>query len=357
MKCIFWVDGSAQIGLGHIYRAKTLADALRHRFNAHCSIATGADSGSLSPGRMSFERLHEIPAGGDIRRTFGAVLALLQKAGADLLIIDKPKYPPELFSELQRAREGRMAPAIAAFDAAYMPTGCVDVIIDANRDESEARRFKNSGTLALFGPAYAALATEFADSRGQLTLKDNLERITISMGGSDPNFISLMAYDAAKMMQHIEINIVMGAAAPETYIQELSSVVDKSRATIYRNLSRPELAHLFSNSDGCIVAGGVTMLEAAAVGLPLIVISQNPPQLENARILETRGAIVNAGLFSRISTQDILSILLKWEREPALRHDLSRKAINAVDGLGIDRICSALQEAVATRQSKGPPQG
>ena len=99
---------------------------------------------------------------------------------------------------------------------------------------------------------------------------------------------------------------------------------------------------MFSGADGCIVSGGITMFEAAAVGLPAIVVSQNPPQLENARRLASYGAVVNAGLFSQASAEDIASILAGWQSSCDARAELSRRARQTVDAMGLERICAAI---------------
>jgi len=273
---------------------------------------------------------------------FQYVIDLMEHTGVTLVIIDKPHYPRALCDRLRRFKEERNAPSIVAFDSAQMPPGCVDMIIDANRDEADVDEFDGSITVALFGPQYAALAPEFAEVRRRFVIRDTFERLVISMGGSDPNFLSFMAYNAAAEIQGPMTDVVMGAAAPEVNCRRLEAAIDETRTTVHHNIGHGELADLFSNADGCIVSGGITMFEAATVGLPTIVISQNQRQLRNARRLASNGTVVNAGLFSQTSVGEIASILLDWRSSREARAELSRRASETVDGAGIDRICASI---------------
>ena len=350
MNCLIWADGSAQTGLGHIFRAATLAAALKESRGASSILLTGAADDGLLAIRDAFGSIEKLPQGLSHDSAFQQLVGLAERYDVPLVILDKPSYPTALCRLLKQFKGEHPRPAFVAFGAAQRrtigaPPGC-DMIIDANRNPRDAAAFDGSTTVALFGPEYAAVAPQFAEARSRFSLRDSFRRLVISMGGSDPSFATLIAYHAAARLQGSRfglptIDIILGPAFSETDWECLKPKIDETRTSIHRNVSQKELADMFSSADGCIVSGGITMFEAAAVGLPAIVVSQNPPQLENARRLASYGAVVNAGLFSQASTEDVASILAGWQSSCDARAELSTRARQTVDGMGLERICAA----------------
>ena len=342
MNCLFWAEGSAQIGLGHLFRAATLARALKERRGASSILLSGAADDALSPVRDAFDSMQEMHQGLSHESAFQLLVDLIQRNRTSLLIMDRPRYPDGLCHLLKQFEREHHHPAVVAFGAAEMPTDCVDMIIDANRDKADAGKFDGSITAALFGPQYAALAPDFAKARKRFSIRDSFERLVISMGGSDPNLVTLVAYQVAVRLEDLMIDIVLGPAFSDDNWRRLEPYIDETRTTIHRSVDHKELADIFSRADGCIVSGGITMFEAAAVGLPTIVISQNEPQLSNAMRLASHGAMIDAGLFSQTSAEDIASMLANWQSSRDLRIELSRRGSETVDGKGLERICAGI---------------
>ncbi len=342
MNCLFWAEGSAEIGLGHLFRAAMLAHALKESRGASSILLTPAPDDAISPVRDAFDSIQEMHQGLSHESGFQLLIDLIQRNRTSLLIMDRPRYPAGLCDLLERFKRKQRRPAFVAFGAAEMPPNCVDTIIDANRDRADIARYQGSITVALFGPQFAAIAPDFATARERFSDRDRLERLVISMGGSDPNLVTLIAYQAAVRLEDLAIDIVLGPAFSEDNWRRLEPDIDKTRTVIHRNAGRGELAELFARADACIVSGGITMFEAAAVGLPTIVVSQNEPQLSNARRLASYRAVVNAGLFSETSAEDIASILASWQSSRDVRARLSRRASETVDGKGLERVCAGI---------------
>jgi len=348
MNCLIWAEGSAKTGLGHLSRCAMLARALRERCGACSVLLTGAPGEVLLPFRESFDSVQKTPPGSEPGSAFQMMIGLAKRNSITLIVMDKPEYPAAFCHLLKQFKIKHRHPAFVAFGAAEMPPNCVDMIIDANRDKSDAGKFDGSITLALFGPKYAALAPDFAKARKRFSVRDSFERLVISMGGSDPNFVTLIAYQVAVRLEGPMIDIVLGPAFSDDYWNRLEPDIDKTRTTIHRDIGHKELAELFARADGCIVSGGITMFDAAAVGLPTIIVSQNEPQLSNAKRLASHSAVVNAGLFSQTSAEDIASILADWQSSRDVRAELSRRASETVDGKGVERVCAAISHLLAS---------
>jgi len=335
--------------MGHLVRAAMLAQALKEGRHASSMLFTGAADDVLAPVKDAFDSVQKVPQGLSHESAFQLLVNSIQRNEIDLLILDKPSYPVALCDLFRSFKREHHRPAFVAFGAAEMPPDCVDMIIDANRDKEDADRFNGSITLALFGPQYAALAPDFASARKRFSVGDSFERVAISTGGSDPSFVTLIAYQAALRREGLMIDIVFGPAFSDDNWRRLEPDIDETRTAIHRDIGHKKLAELFARADGCIVSGGITMFEAAAVGLPAVVISQNEPQLRNAGRLASRSAVINAGLFSQTSEEYIASILEGWQSSRDVRAELSRRAAETVDGKGLKRICAGILGLLAVQ--------
>ncbi len=351
MNTLFWADGSAQMGLGHLFRTALIASALKEHRDGVSTLFTSSQDDVLSPFKKKFDTIQRIPDKPSYEIIVPLLTTLIERTNISLVVIDRPQYPPDLCHHLKQSKTRHIRPAIVAFGAADMPPNCVDMVIDANRNESKISRFKGSSTTALLGPRFAALAPVFADARDRFVVRDSFERLIISMGGSDPSFATFTAYSAALSLKGLTIDVVLGPAFPEENRRRLEALVEADRTTLHYGESQKKIAELFDRADACIVSGGITMFEAAAVGLPVIVISQNEAQLRNAERLASRVAVVNAGLFSKTSVQNLASTLSAWQNSRDARLALSRLAREAVDGKGIERICARILQLLAANTS------
>jgi len=351
MNTLFWADGSAQMGLGHLFRTALIAGALKELCEGDSTLLTSSQDDVLAPFKKKFDSIQKLPDNPSYEIIVPLLSTLIEDANISLVVIDRPHYPPDLCHHLKQFKARHIKPAIVAFGAADMAPNCVDMIIDANQNESEMSRFKGSSTTALLGPRFAALAPVFADARDRFVVRDSLERLVISMGGSDPNFATFTAYSAALSLKRLTIDVALGPAFPEENRRRLEAIVDANRTTLHYGESQENIAELFARADACIVSGGITMFEAAAVGLPVLVISQNESQLRNAEHLAFRGAVVNAGLFLKTSAQNLASTLSAWQTSRDTRLELSRRAREAVDGKGIQLICARILQLLADNTS------
>ena len=343
MKSLFWADGSAQIGLGHLARASMIARALNAFADINCILLTCSTDEALGARfRSAFQSVQRISSRADASQEINLLKRIIAPERSQLLVMDKPHYDSSLCDMLAQLRRTPNAPRIAAFDAAGIRPGCVDVIIDANCPAEDARRFDRTDTRALFGPDFAVVNAAFLEARDRFCVRDDMARIAVSMGGSDPNSVSAMALQAALEVENATIDIVIGPAFEARTVSRLFAAIIEGRVNIHRDVNHESLAAIFADADACIISGGITMFEVATIGVPGFVIAQNDPQLNNARHLSSYEAVVNLGLFSDTSVQSIAAALSTFGNSPIKRKKLSKAATEAVDGKGIDRICRAL---------------
>jgi len=343
MKIFCWAEGSASTGLGHLARQSVLAGLAKRKAGLETTLLTPSEPRIVEPFTQNFDSILHIAAERQQAEKATVILDSLPGQLPAWLVIDRPNYPKQIVETIARLKQGSPHLAIAAFDVAESwQAQWADLIVDANRRPSEASRFKDSKTIALFGPRYAVVAPEFLKARESFTPREHIETVVISMGGSDPNFLTRLALQACLMLQNLKIEAVLGPAFDSSRQEALQQMIGTQNVRLHRSSLHSQLASLLSNADVCIVSGGITMFEAACVGIPTLVIAQNEPQLLNARSMAEYGAIVNLGLFSKTTPDRIASVLDELIRSTGARLSLSRKAKATVDGRGGERILDAI---------------
>lgn len=101
---------------------------------------------------------------------------------------------------------------------------------------------------------------------------------------------------------------------------------------------QPSLVPLLASASAAIVAGGVTLYEAVALGVPVVAVPVVPAQRPTVRAFERAGLALSgsSALKAGASAVRLLS-------RPALAHAMTRKGPSVVDGLGARRVALALE--------------
>jgi len=134
------------------------------------------------------------------------------------------------------------------------------------------------GTKLLLGPKYAPLREEF---RGLpiRNIKENVESVLITTGGTDPFGVAVKLVERLKgnpELQYLHLNIVAGRFYK--HIDELQELSKKySGVTLHKHFN--SMAELMLGCDVSISAGGTTLYELCACSMPVVVFSMVDNQL------------------------------------------------------------------------------
>jgi spore coat polysaccharide biosynthesis predicted glycosyltransferase SpsG len=321
-RILFHTSGDHAIGLGHVVRCLALADALREE----------------APGcRPTFR-----PEG-----AAEAVVRLVEAAGYSLgpapepeaLVVDVPATDPSLFREFAGVKVSIDDPGPARFEA--------DLAF-AMLYEPRAARPAGSRTVDLRGLPYVILKTEF---RG-IPLKPiaaRAENILICQGGSDTYGMTPRICSALRALEgNPEIHVVLGPAF--LHEEELVRALGEDRRFhIHRNL--PSLWPRMVAADLCVSAAGMTSLELAAAGVPMILVVTEAKEAETASLLQRDGAALFPGGPERVADGTLLREVRGLLEDARRREALSRTAQQRVDGRGAVRVATAILGAIQRRRA------
>jgi len=356
MKVVFRVDASARMGIGHLMRCLTLAEALRERgvqIRFVCREHMGNLIALLQQQAMPVTVLPapavtDATSGEDYAAWLGVTRAEDAEQTIAALNSEKPDWLVVDHYGLDVEWEQRLRPHVSKLmvidDLASRRHDC-DVLLDQNYSAEGERRYVGlvpDTCKLLVGPRYALLRPEYAAYRKTLRSRDgHVRRILVFFGGTDPQNVTGMALEALSHVElrHLDVDVVIGANNPHREALEKQSR-ERPQTTIY--CSRPHLADLMPQADLAIGAGGATTWERMCLGLPSVVISIAENQRPATEALAEAKLIHYAGHFSDIKTDGLTQLLKQQIHATEKLAELSIQNWLQVDGLGALRLVEVL---------------
>ena len=338
----FRTDGNEEIATGHIMRCLSIARACTALQVSCCFLV--ADETSLSilqdrfafPDEFSFSCLHTN------YQDMESELPVLQSLIKDCswLFIDSYYVTPFYLSELRKQCRTAYLDDMLAFD--YPVDLVINYDIDAEKIPSCYRFIPNK----LIGASYTPLREQFQNTVCQV--RSEVHNIFLSTGGTDAcnaagkilNRIFTEKDNA--MLQNCQYHVVTSRL--NSYYQELIRLSDTYPAIhIHENVQN--MAFLMSECDLALSAGGTTLSELCAVGVPSISFATADNQLNAAETFAKKHIIPYAGDI-RFSSDNVLDNITAFLYENIhsyeKRQESARCMRSFIDGNGSARIACAL---------------
>lgn len=321
---------SRDIGFGHLRRCLTLATELSRRGAEVAFWLTGDERGVEEAKAMGFDAV-AIDGGTEPART----LALVGKHAPRIVVVDDYAVDEAFF----RALRGRGATVLAVDDLADRVLE-VDVVLNGNMN-GPALPYRAPGARLLLGPRYAMLREGFRGVPPRET-SPRPGRVLVTMGGADPLDLTAAAMRAvAAAVPEARIDVVVGP------LFRASVDTPSAKATLHR--SPPDLASLMREADLAVSAGGQTLYELAACGVPAVAIRVAENQRGNIAALAAAPTLVAAE-----PTEEAIRIAVgRLTGDRALRRTMSETGRREVDGQGVVRVADALLEAANAGGARG----
>lgn len=326
-------DASRNIGLGHIRRCLSLADALK-----------------LYDAEVEFF-IHGDDMAGSLMRNSGYSYSWIQEPGglptpevlstSDALIVDS--YFLET-SHFQRCTG--MVPIVTAIDDMGKHSLPVDIVVNQNLSALQLNYSVREDTQCLFGADYALLSQKFLKLRDRE--KPDQLRILIVMGGTDLHRQTEKVIDAISgLPATFYLDIVIGPSSDS--LEEIRRAAAALSMLAYVHIDPPDIASVMARATLAISTGGVTALELACLGIPTVVLTVADNQLAPAEALSRHGAVFNLGPYDQIRPDELVTILRGLLVDPVSRMKMARAGRKFVDGLGAQRVAEAIMGRISTK--------
>lgn len=329
-------DGNQEIATGHLMRCLTIARACAARGMSVCFAVADETSEALlrerfdRPGEFAVECLHS-----DYRDMNGELPALarsMKAAEASWILVDSYFVTEDYLAALRRICRVAYLDDIAAF--AYP----IDCVINYTINAAARPRQYRSIPHCLLGTSYAPLRKQFRDV--PYTVRGAVEHILLSTGGTDPFRVAETL--AATLSPGLQYHIVTSRVNPR-YEHLLTLAAPDDRIHVYENVR--DMAGLMARCDMAVSAGGTTLFELCAVGVPAICFTMADNQKNNAELFRRGGILPYAGDVRRDpdgTIKEIRRFLENGSANPQRRAEQSSRMRSYVDGMGAARIAAFL---------------
>lgn len=327
------VDASKKIGFGHLERMIELGVALTAENHRPVFVTREKSVGVDRLKSQGIERIITVPEKTDSAGEADAILS----AGPGIVVLDVGSTSHDLMAALK-------SPGcfLVSFEDLGEGRYLADLVIDANLTEANNPQRLITPTRYLLGPQYAIVGRAVRAARkGRRRFKE-LRRIVVTGGGSDPAGVTAgVVSGLSTFSTDVEVELILGPAFAGQ--KELDKAL-LGAARVFSIIEAPtDFAARLRAADLGILSGGVTLFEAAHLGLPAIVIAQNAAQLRNLPPFEARRGIVNLGLASNKPYANLVTVIRELFPQEK-RREMSEALESFVDGGGIARIIVAIRE-------------
>ncbi len=374
-------DANSKIGMGHVMRCLSVADALVKR-GEEVLFVTADDTPVplLTKKGVPYRVLHTDYADmeAELPELWNALSELPQGPGVPEAAL--PQMPSQRAESPEEALPQRNAAILVDsyyvtekylaalkkrittiyMDDIYAFSYPVDMLINYNIYGEEMGYEKDAAfadTKLLLGTEYVPLREEFSAGAGYVQSRKVLSLgaanvtpaadggILITTGGSDSFnlagqlLMEAMKYDALKEKEY---HVVSGSLNP--HIGELQALAQKHE-NIHIHCNVTNMAELMAESEVALSAGGSTLYELCAMGVPVIAFSFAENQERLVQTFVKRGIAQYGGNYRTDGNKMIQNTIAGLEtllEDENLRTEYRKKARTLVDGKGADRIAEAI---------------
>lgn len=334
-------DATPQTGSGHVMRCIALADAWRHKGGEACFI--GDIHGENLRNRITAEGFRLIPMRSprpkpeDASETETILNSLRKKPS--WIILDGYHFTPDYHRALKR-KGSRL---LVIDDMVHLDAYHTDILLNPNIYAEKRDYLCAPAPMFLMGSQYALIRNEFCSRRQRKDVPEKAENILITMGGADPDNVTLKVIKALKALKrkNLKIRIIIGPVNPNREIIE-KEVLESDKIELLYNVT--DMPSIMNWADMAVTAGGGTCGELAFLGIPFIIITLAENQVRNSDSLAGKGIGLNLGRFDNISDEMLSYRIIELINDRTKRKMYSENGCRFFDGKGAERTVEAMMQ-------------
>ena len=320
MNIIFRVDGDTNIGLGHVYRALTLASRIGLKHN----ILFLMDRQKT----LGIRKVKEFNYPVATFKDSGDMFLRMREFNADIIINDILDTEKQYISRLKKENY-----FVVNFEDMGEGSEVADLVINALYENS------NPPTNHYYGYKYVCLRDDFLLYRKK-NISRNVKRILVVFGGTDPNNLTMKTLRAIEKLglKEISFRVILGMGY--NFEKELKkyvhSLLQKGfKISVKKNVKT--MAKEISKADIVITSNGRTIYEIASLGIPCISIAQNERESKHLFVHYSK-AVEYLGMAYNINEGKIALAIQSLIKDFALRKIMHKKLLSFELQEGTERV-------------------
>ncbi|WP_081618348.1 UDP-2,4-diacetamido-2,4,6-trideoxy-beta-L-altropyranose hydrolase [Thioalkalivibrio sp. ALE31] len=338
---IFRCDAGPDIGFGHLMRCRTLAEALHDR--GESCIMVGPDAVYAKPeDKKIFKEWIPVPEWQSSSADSGRLVSLSQKYRAQWLVLDDYRVDEAYQLELRAAGLKWLQ-----FDGWADKPLWADIILNANpaaASEDYERVLHNKDAKILLGPSYGILRKEFA----QIEPRDPsrpVRQILVTFGGGDDRGANEFVLSTLLPVVSPDVNFLVISGATNPNNPSLGRWIEEhGKGRVSLHIDPIKVAPLFASCDLAVMAGGTSTYEAAACGIPMILIAIAANQVPQSMAWSRFGAANYLGSITNLCASKLSDEVCSLSDNLAELEMMSESGKSAVQGGGASAVAAAMSE-------------
>ena len=341
-------DGNEKIGMGHVMRCLTIAEALC-RLGEKVLFITADERPAELINEQGFAVKILSTRYDDMEAELPRLTAHLAQDRDSTERGERPRILVDsYFVTLRYLEKLRNAAKVILMDDEKREVYSCDGLVNYNIFGKTLgyERDYGTGTKLFLGCEYAPLREQFRNCG--YAVREKAEHILLTTGGGDGCHMALamakrlVKKDGTERKTDPVWHIVCGPYHPDTAeLEKLAATYNKLQ--IHKNVSR--MSELMQACDVAVSAAGSTLYELCGIGIPAVGFYFAENQQKNMETFAKLTHIKNAGDFSAKPERVLDLIEEEVEtlcREKTLREEISQRMKTIVDGRGADRLARGL---------------
>lgn len=337
---VFRVDANEQVATGHLMRTLSIASACRKR-GLTCEFWLAEEKETERIAKAGFPYRILETRWDALEDELPVMKQRLQAQPVDWLVVDSYCATVRYLAELNR-----MVPVFYVDDFRrehYEVSALLQYIPCRERQKTPEGLHEKDGVQFLTGFLYAPLREEFS----RLSFDKPREKsILLSTGGTDPYNMAgrILAYGTRMQeLQDYLWHVIVGSMnRNENMLRELAAANPK--IILHKNI--PDMWRYMQQCEAAVSAGGTTLLELCACGIPTVCFAFADNQLEFAEEMAEHNLLIYAG---DVREKDdaphvICENLVCYTKDAGKRAQSFERMRRLVDGKGAERIAAFLQQ-------------
>jgi UDP-2,4-diacetamido-2,4,6-trideoxy-beta-L-altropyranose hydrolase len=326
----FRVDASQKIGIGHLMRCLALSEELTRRGNC-CYFLSKLDGSELS--EMIGERdANYVKINSDItlREDLELLIGFSREEDIDWIITDSYDMDSNYIQLIKKTGTN-----VLSFDDTAQIHYYSDIVLNQNVGAEKLDFSAEKYTKFLLGPKFAILRDGLLKRESGIK-KTTAEKILVTMGGADPDNLTLKILRILRTVnENVEVLVVVGPL--NRFYKDLKTYTKETDSKVNLIKSSEKMTEVYLKSDLAISAGGTSCYELAYFGIPNIIITIADNQINIAKELDKQKISKYLGQMNEISAEKLKETIKELINNQTLRKIMSQNGRNIVDGAGKKR--------------------
>ncbi|MDA3898329.1 MAG: UDP-2,4-diacetamido-2,4,6-trideoxy-beta-L-altropyranose hydrolase [Desulfobacteraceae bacterium] len=343
-RLVIRADSNFQIGTGHVMRCVALGQAWKDQggqvsFFSYCeSIALQQFIRDEGFDLTEVENPH--PDSSDLIQLKIHLKQHNETADAIWVVLDGYHFT----SDYQKAIRKAGFRLMVIDDYNHLPEYHADILLNQNIGAEQLNYTCNLESLKLLGSRYVMLRRDFSQYKNfKRIISQKAKNILITLGGADPDNITLKVINALKKSNDLELDIrvIIGPSNPNRSV--LENAIKKFESKIlFVSPSPDQMPDLMAWAELAITAGGSTCWELCFMQVPMFVLIAAENQREICRRLDENFMGCCLGWYHDFSEKESSSKINKLIKDYSTRHHMVEQEKSYVDGKGLKRILRQL---------------